>query len=238
MSISTILTQYKRPHLHELQVESIKSQSIPCSEIFCWVNSCDHSFVRVEGVSYICCDNNWKFHGRFALALLCQNPIVAVFDDDIVPGKHWFKNCMEHVDRGILGSSGVALPSSGYTPNAKYGHLGIHNERLVEVDLVGHSWFMKKEFVRYMFSEEPYSWNNAEDIQLAAIAKSKGKVGSFVPPHPVGQEELWGCLPQYNGLGNDWVATSVRSNHYELRSQAVEFYKEKGWEVLCRKMKN
>ena len=181
----------------------------------------------MEGVSYICCDDNWKFHGRFALALICKEKYVAVFDDDVVPGKDWFASCVEHAEYGILGSSGVILPPVGYLPNSKVGHIGKHNQVVEKVDLVGHSWFAKQEYFRYMFYEKTYSHDNGEDIQLAALAKKYGGVECYVPPHPISNTDIWGCLPQYNNLGNDKVATSSNPQaHYKLRGEIVEWYKK------------
>lgn len=231
-NISVILTQYKRPHLHKLQVEAIRSQSVKPAEIFCWVNSCNRSFIRVEGVSYILCEANWKFHGRFALSMLCQTKYVAIFDDDIIPGPKWFESCLDYVEYGILGSSGIRLPRSGYRPHVKVGHNGTHSTCLEKVNLVGHSWFSNKQFLRNIWREEPLSWDNGEDIQLAALSQIHSGVGCYVPPHPENDTSVWGCLPEYRLLGDDRVATSkVDKSHYCLRSKLVEEYKKKGWKI-------
>lgn len=230
MSISVILTQYKRPHLHALQVNSIKSQSIKPSEIFCWVNSSSKSTIRVGGVSYIHCDDNWKFHGRFALAMLCKSEYIAIFDDDIIPGTNWFESCINYAEHGILGSSGILLPLNGYRPHVKIGHNGQHSDAFWKVNLVGHSWFTKKEFLRDMWREEPLSWDNGEDIQLAALAQIYSNISCYVPPHPENNIDVWGCLPKYRLLGDDSVATSkIMKIHYDLRGKLVEDYKKKGW---------
>ena len=39
-------------------------------------------------------DMNFKFYGRFAIALLCETEYVAVFDDDTIPGNRWLENCI------------------------------------------------------------------------------------------------------------------------------------------------
>lgn len=224
-SITTILTQYKRPHLHALQVDSIRNQSVN-SKIICWINGTTNP-VKITGVEYITCDSNWKFHARFALSLVCQSYYISIIDDDIIPGKDWYKNCLKYEDSGILGASGVKLLShwkTSYKPYTKYGHLENHNKELTEVDLVGHAWFFQKEFVRPMFSEEPYSYDNGEDIQLSALAKVK----TYVPPHPIENTDIWGCLPQYNNLGNDDKATFIGKNHLKLRNEICHYYSTKG----------
>lgn len=37
---------------------------------------------------------------------------------------------------------------------------------VVQVDLVGHAWFMNKCYVKYMWFEEPLHWDNGEDWQI------------------------------------------------------------------------
>lgn len=223
--ITTILTQYKRPHLHAMQVDSILNQSVK-SNIICWVNGTNNP-VKVSGVEYITCDTNWKFHARFALALVCQTDYISIFDDDIIPGSDWYKNCLRYADLGILGASGVQLlakEKAAYKPYCKFGHLENHNSELTRVDLVGHAWFMKKDFIRPMFSEEPYSYDNGEDIQLSALAT----VPTYVPPHPTNNTALWGCLPEYSHLGGDKHATFIQSNHLPLRNKICEYYSIRG----------
>ena len=45
------------------------------------------------------CNYNTKFFGRFTLPLLCKTPYIAIFDDDIICGKDWFKNCVDTIEK-------------------------------------------------------------------------------------------------------------------------------------------
>lgn len=232
--ITTILTQYKRRHRHAMQVGSILAQTVP-SKIVCWCNGYPGSthVSLPDTVSYVECTDNWKFHARFALGLCVKTPYVAIFDDDTIPGPKWFESCLKYADAGILGASGVILTGEAYKPHKKVGHNGFKNIELTEVDLVGHAWFMRKEFLRYLFLEEPYSWDNGEDIQLSAVAKMHG-IRTFVPPHAPYDEDSWGCQAKYLHLGIDNVATSINTSkeHYSLRDDIVRYYKARGWDTV------
>jgi len=95
VGISVILTAYKRDYFGE-QIKAIKNQTIKPKHIYIWQNG---NFVNVdkyrkEGVKLIKSDENFKFHGRFAFALLMKTEYVAIFDDDIIPGVGWLENCL------------------------------------------------------------------------------------------------------------------------------------------------
>ena len=57
------------------------------------------------------------------------------------------------------------------------------------VDLVGHAWFLKKPMLRFMWAEEPVSWENGEDIHLSYMALKHGGLGTYVPAHPEGEPD-------------------------------------------------
>src|SRR5690606_34826083 len=110
-------------------------------------------------------NRNWKFHGRFTPLAMSHTEYIAMFDDDVIPGSKWFENCIASIKEcdGILGSSGVNILTKNYVPNYKIGWNGRHNDKIERVDLVGHSWFFKSEWVKHMWQEEPISWDNGED---------------------------------------------------------------------------
>ena len=71
---------------------------------------------------------------------------------------------------GILGSAGVILNDIYYVRHDRCGWPS-HNPEVTEVDLVGHAWFFKREWLRYLWQEKPTTWDNGEDIQFAFMAK-------------------------------------------------------------------
>jgi hypothetical protein len=142
--ITVILNCYKRPEYLKEQIEAIKSQTIPPEEIIVWYNKPEEQEqydLSNLGANIILCDKNYKFHGRFTAALMAKTKYVAIFDDDTIPGKMWFENCLSSMKkkRGIYGTSGVVLHGDKYLPNHKVGWNGkTPNEEIVQVDLVGH----------------------------------------------------------------------------------------------------
>ena len=139
---------------------------------------------------------------------------------------------------GILGTIGVVLEGDAYAPNYKVGW-DFLNEKVEEVDLVGHGWFMHKEHLRYLWYEEPLTWENGEDIQLSYLALKHGGVRTWVPPHPKDNTELWGNNPDTaTQYANDEHANGMHAtSHFPLRQQIAHTYIQEGWEtVLIRGM--
>ncbi len=236
--ITVILNCYKRPQYLHQQIEAIRSQTITPADIWIWYNkpeSGEQYDVMNMGCKVATCNHNFKFHGRFAFGLLAQTKYVAFFDDDTIPGKRWFENCINTIEKGwdgILGSTGVVLQGSAYDPNYKVGWNGGGNSEVVEVDLVGHSWFMNKNYLRYLWYEEPISWENGEDMQLSYLAQKYGGVKTYVPPHPPSDHSLWGSLPEKStSLGVDENASWRNSNHSPLRNKIAAEQIKRGWKL-------
>ena len=189
-SVTAILTVYKRSEYLSAQIEALRNQSIPPSEIWVWCNSSDQTIEDFSAIAdrVVVSNTNWKFWGRFALANMVRTQYVCLFDDDVLPQTDWIKNCLDTLARGtqgILGGSGVILPAEGgYSSKHKVGWNGHHYNEPTQVDLVGHAWFFDKQLLRYMWEEAPYSWENGEDIHFSAMALKHGGIGTYVPPHP------------------------------------------------------
>ena len=231
--VTVILNCYKRTVYLKEQIEAIKNQSVKVDEIMVWSNKPEEGIqynIDDLGVTAAYCNTNLKFHARFAYGLLAKSEYIAYFDDDTIPGKDWFKNCLNCMDEGnfILGTSGVRLESDKYDPNKKVGWNGILSNKLELVDLVGHAWFMKRDTLKYLWQEYPISWENGEDIQLSAFAYLHGGIQTAVPPHPEGKENLWGSIKGYE-KGNDQAASHWKSNHAPLRNEICQTLADKGY---------
>lgn len=237
--ITVILNVYKRPQYLAEQIEAIRNQTIPPEDIMIWYNkpedSDQYDLRRVApDCKIITANHNFKFHGRFALGLLATTKYVAFFDDDTIPGKKWFENCLNTITsgyNGILGSAGVKFLGNGYDPHQKVGWNGYNSSKVEEVDLVGHAWFFEREYLKYLWGRDPISWDNGEDIQLSAFAKIDGNINTYVPPHPVNDKDLWGSI---KGLeyGEDSNASYKLNNHSNIRNQIVRQIKGKGWKTV------
>lgn len=242
--ITAILTCYKRPHLLVEQIKVLQNQTVPPKDIWVWINEPEeHSFdyseikrsIDVLGVKIFDSNHNWKFFGRFAAAMLADTEYIAIYDDDTMPGKKWHQNCLETMGErpGILGGIGVVLPGERY-----YGHRRVGwsapNAEIEQVDLVGHAWFFKSEWMQYFWREKPYTWENGEDIHFSYTAQKYGGIKTYVPPHPVGDKDMFSSLKGME-YGVDDVATSATRNHevfYKQRNACVKHAVDNGWKLV------
>ena len=239
--ITVILNAYRRPYNLEMQIAAIRNQTIKPKQIWLWVNAhednegFDFKSLDVDRVFHN--DFNWKFYGRFAGSLLADTEYLALFDDDTIPGSKWLENCMNTMQthEGILGSAGVILNDIYYVKHDRCGW-PTHNPEVTEVDLVGHAWFFKREWLRYLWQEKPTTWDNGEDIQFAFMAKIHGGIPTYCPPHPPDDKEMHGSILG-NELGIDNKATSTNSNvshqqFFSERDMCVQAGLRKGWQTV------
>lgn len=232
--ITTILTGYNRPHILDEQIESIRSQTIPSSEIWLWYNQSDHDASKFSGKvdKEAICNHNFKFFGRFAFSMLAQTEYIAIFDDDTIPGKKWFENCLNCMKThpGIYGTAGIVLHGDFYHPHTKIGWAS-PRPHITEVDLVGHAWFFKKSTLSNMWKEEPYSYDNGEDIHFSFTSQKYAGVKTYVPPHPNEDSEMWGSLKGV-AYGSGPEASWKKSSHGQLRNEIVANAVKNGWKPL------
>ena len=238
MSITVILNGYRRPKNLPLQIQAIKNQTVTPDQIWLWVNH--HEDFYTEPVDYdvdrkVICDHNWKYFGRFSLAMLAQTEFVALFDDDTVPGNQWLENCIETYEEepAILGGVGLQLNSKElYMDHERFGWPS-HNEEKVEVDLVGHAWFINKAHLKYIWEEEPHTWETGEDIHLSAMAKIHGGIPTYVPPHPPLERELSSSLYGYElGIDDKTESVTKQQEFFSLRDKCVQHCIKKGWSLV------
>tara|TARA_R110000824_G_scaffold32156_6_gene104022 strand:+ start:6723 stop:8333 length:1611 start_codon:yes stop_codon:yes gene_type:complete len=245
-NITVILNCYRRPQNLEKQIAAIREQTHKAAEIWLWVNhhadndGVDFGKFKVDKVFNN--DYNWKYFGRFSAAMLAKTKYVAFFDDDTIPGKDWFKNCVETSKRhrGILGGVGVRIPQT----KIYFGHKRIGwsnpNEKVEKVDLVGHAWFLEKQWLKYLWFEEPYTYENGEDIHLSYMAQKHGNIDTYVPPHPKDNIDMFSST-MGNELGIDDVASSNARNHqvfYKQRNDIVSNAIRNGWRIYIDEGEN
>ena len=239
--ITVILNAYRRPYNLKMQIEAIRNQTVKPKQIWLWINAHEDNegfdFKSLDVDKIFHNDFNWKFYGRFAGALLADTEYLALFDDDTVPGSKWLENCMNTMQthEGILGSAGVILNDIYYVRHDRCGWPS-HNPEVTEVDLVGHAWFFKREWLKYLWQEKPTTWDNGEDIQFAFMAKIHGGIPTYCPPHPSDDREMHGSILG-NELGIDNKATSTNSNvshqqFFSERDMCVQAGLRKGWKTI------
>tara|TARA_R110000772_G_scaffold17946_1_gene49821 strand:- start:60644 stop:61381 length:738 start_codon:yes stop_codon:yes gene_type:complete len=239
--VSIILNVYKRPYTLETQIEAIKNQSLSVrsEDIHVWYNNVEgleQPLPKDPKIKTYKANWNTKFFGRFTIPLMCRTPYIAMFDDDVVPGTKWLEHCFTNIEKqdGILGGSGIILHEKRYRPNTVVGWNGMKSKDPIDVDLVGHAWFFKQEYAKFMWEEEPPSWDNGEDMFFSYMAKKHG-IKTYVPAHPSDGKEFWSNDPSRdNNWGYDKNAHSLtHNNHLPLRNNIVgELIKIRGWKTI------
>ncbi len=235
--ITAILTIYNRSETLLKQIECLNNQTIKPQEIWIWKNkgSKDIKINVPENVKFIESNFNFKYHSRFALAQLVRTEYVAIIDDDIFPQKKWFENCINSIKKndGIMCAMGVELLEENYRPHKKYGWCNILSEDINRVDIGCQSWFFKKKHLKFLWMEEPLTWDNGEDIQFSYLAKKYGNINTYVPPHPQNNKDGWGSEPFLgNKYGSDNNATyRINKNHFPLRDMLCNNYIKNGWRI-------
>jgi GT2 family glycosyltransferase len=239
--VSVVLNTWRRPHTLKEQYEAIQNQTIPPREILVWQNHpCDP---RVDfDLSYmdeaqIATNNcNYGVWSRFAFALNTTSDYICVMDDDTIPGRRWFENCLDSINdhaNGLYGTIGVVFNDLDYRSYTRYGWDNPITE-VKQVDIVGHSWFFHRDLLGAFWQEAPVPISRicGEDMHFAyAIQKYLG-LNTYVPPHPPDDLELWGSNKQkaYNyGVDENAVSVNYHGQHFGL---SLKHYHQKGFKLL------
>jgi len=244
--ITVILTVWKRTHIVK-QINYLLNQTKKPYQIWIYQNEShlNIDIPKVEKEKYNISiiqskDINFKFHGRFALPLLCDTEYMAIFDDDTMPGQRWLENCLDTSKRNncIVGANGRTFEKGKEILNSHCFNHGDGSpvESETEVDFVGHCWFFKTEWCRNIWKDRPYSWDNGEDIHFAASCQIHQDIRCFVPRMPAADRSLWGDAENY--LGHDDFATYKTNTHAGIRDGVVRYWVEKGWKPICKRGAN
>tara|TARA_B110000879_G_scaffold209912_1_gene298780 strand:+ start:989 stop:1879 length:891 start_codon:yes stop_codon:yes gene_type:complete len=242
-TIAVVLNVFKRTDFLELQLDAVENQTIKPSEIFVWQNA---GGVIDDGLksrfTLAQCSENLGVWARFAYALNIDADFICIFDDDTIPGHKWLENCINTVENhdGLLGTRGLRyLSPKRYHPFQSYGW-GDANEETVQVDIVGHAWFFRREYLAHFWSELPpknFCKIAGEDIHFSYMLQKAG-LNTYVPPHPKDDKSFWGSLPEYgNKLGTDSVAISSSQAALSRFDIALQYYTNKGF-TLCLSTKD
>ena len=231
MSISVILTAYKRDYFIQ-QINAIKNQTIKPKNIYIWQNGHHINIDKYRnlGIKLIKSDENFKFHGRFAFALLMQTEYVAIFDDDIIPGKKWLENAinLSKQKNCIVGQNGrIYQPSRkrfiGVGPKNNQDYI----DKPCKVHLVGHCWVFKREWLKYMWRQTPFSYDNGEDIHFCFSAKLFGNIDSYV----AGQIGDTKGDSTNNKYAADQHASWKLGGHQKTRFMICDNFLKIGWKL-------
>jgi hypothetical protein len=224
--INVILTVWKRNNLEE-QLKAIDAQTASVSDVYVYQNESHVDISDLQEKYHFhhvhSKDVNFKFHGRFTLPLLFTSEYTAIFDDDTIPNSKWLEHCVatSRAKNCIVGGNG-----RNYSGVNECNCCGSSGEK--RVDIVGHCWFFRTEWIHYMWRESPPTFDNGEDIHFCASCKIHGGIDSYFPDQS--DPETWGDTKQV--LGMDDHASYKRKSHTDTRTQLYEYWMKKGWTTV------
>ncbi len=176
--------------------------------------------------------------GRFAGGLLAKSKFVCFFDDDTIPAHRWLENCFcEHLKcEGLYGGVGIISNDLSYYPFDKFYKVGwehkppfcINNAKTRKVDFVGHSWFIKKDYLGAMWinASEFYMLKNvAEDAYLSFALKKFLGICTFVPPHN-NKDFISSIKGVEYGTNDDAISQNI--DNFHKMNNALKLLKKKG----------
>lgn len=240
MKYSVILNVYKRENKLEDQIKAIERQTKPPAEILIWNNGNAKAekiikqFKSKIPIISTNCSTNLGVWARFSYALNARSEFLLMLDDDVIPGKKWVENCFNQFKEmpGVYGTRGVRfLSPNRYTPLEFYGWKN-PNEQTIEVDIIGHSWFFKTEWLASYWGLASFSEMQVragEDMQLSFAVQQDHQLRSFVPPHPIDDMEMWGHVDADDETASDGNAISLRPDAYLNFDKALSNITNRGF---------
>ena len=234
-SITAIVNGYKRPYNVDQIILSLLNQSIKPTDIYVWWNdpACADLSRFKRYCNNIVSSKNLGVWARFAFSLNASTEHIVVFDDDTVPGHRWLENCLNHAHLGLLGTIGLIYHGRDrYMNHTRYGWAN-PNEHPTKVDIVGHSWFFRREWLPAYFSElKPHTGFDlfGEDIHFSYVLQRQLGIPTYVPPHPSHQWQDWGS--SHGWLGQDQHAISMDPQASTKWDGPFRHYLDKGFRLI------
>ena len=199
--ITVVLNAFKRQKYLEQQIECVFSQSIPASRILIWNNGEELELDKFgDKVMVANSSHNLGVWSRFAYATNAETEFVCILDDDTFPAHRFFENCIRQMklEPALLGARGLRfLSSTRYHPFISFGW-DAPNEKTEVVDIVGHAWFFKREWLGTFWRELPPLGTSrlvGEDMHLSFMLQKHLGIRTMVPPHPLENPSIWGSDP-------------------------------------------
>ena len=236
--ITVVFNGYKRPANLKEQFDAVTASTIPPKNIMYWQNSMpgveyDNNYINkcISSMS----NTNFGVWSRFYYALNARTNWVCIFDDDTIPGKKWLENCYNTIQthEGLLGTIGVIFNDLEYQSYTRYGWANPNN-KIEEVDIVGHSWFFKREWLGAYWRDcdLPLHYLSGEDVHFSYAIQKFLNLKTYVPPHPENDKEMWGS--QYDtamklGVDNVAISCNYHGSHF---GKNLLHYKNKGFKYI------
>lgn len=130
-----------------------------------------------------------KYFGRFQLALQAPTEFVYIVDDDIIPAPGYLPYCVSQIR-----SLGGAIGTYGWRyTNERRGHYREGNwiesfqpgnsvPHPVKTDFLCCHHFVRTEWIKYLWYEDPLSFETGEDMHFGINLAACGNIECFVVP--------------------------------------------------------
>ncbi len=237
--ITVILNEFKRQPFLLKQIEHVRNQTVPVEEILIWNNGDGFDGNTLpSGAEIANSTKNFGVWARFAYALNAQTQYICVLDDDTFPSEGFFESCLKQMERepALLGARGLRfLNHNRYHPFISFGWDN-PNENTEIVDIVGHAWFFKREWLSTFWREQPpakVSRLMGEDIHFSYMMQKYMGIKTMVPPHPKDSQRIWGSCPEMGlklGMSNE--AISQKEDALKKFDKTLQRYTALGFK-LC-----
>ena len=199
--ITVVLNAFKRQQYLKQQINCVLSQTVPVERVLIWNNDNKLDAHRFdEKVMIANHSHNLGVWSRFAYALNAETEYVCVLDDDTFPAPRFFENCLQQMDQepALLGARGLRfLSPTRYQFYRSFGW-DAPNEKAEVVDIVGHAWFFKREWLAAFWRELPPLGGSrlvGEDMHFSFMLQKYLGIRTMVPPHPKADPAIWGSDP-------------------------------------------
>jgi len=245
--ITCVLNVWRRFHTFYEQLDAVKKQTIPPKHIIVWNNSGHENYNALMEIAkneslkltVITCSRNMGVWARFyALYPMLSGQYVCVFDDDTIPGNKWFENCVENMKKynALLGTIGVTFGEGYLYHNDRRKGWGTNNTSSEFVDIVGHSWFFKREWISTITRDLPNIDERflkcGEDMHLSYALQKYLFVPTVVPPHPDSDTSIWGADKAKSVMYGNQLSTFCELGGQEAFSVPLQHYRNNGFETI------
>ena len=235
--VSVVLNLFKRPENLEIQLLAIESQTLKPKEILLYQDGTSDTIKIPEQLksrfnSIDISPINVGVWVRFKFAMnKAKSKYVCIFDDDTIPRSRWLENCHREMlkKEGLYGARGIILKNPYTYPlySHKYYSVGWDGnlDFSTEVDFAGHSWFLKKEWLPYLFNapQEIQDYKTAgEDMSLSHQLLKSANIKTYIPPQPIDKPCLHGSIKKYAvNFGKSKNAISSNNDNLFLMNKII-----------------
>jgi glycosyltransferase involved in cell wall biosynthesis len=236
--ITVIIPSFRRHENIPIIINRLKNQTLKPEKIIIW-NDNSGEFAREfttkeEGVEVINTNSNYYTFGAYLAAYTSNTSYVAIIDDDMAPGPKWLEFCYktQKTTPGLYGSYGVIFTSkNSYAPNRHMKSKCVLGGKLLEVDMIGTSYFFPYKAVNCFLAERPPAFPSITDMHLCYTSQKYGNFKIYLI-YPNEEEEL----PLYNKselkLDSSQNAGWRDNYHYINRTGYLRWATKRGWNLI------